>query len=308
LPKTSVAKGTANKTLASTVGGTAKRTGFSLKLALLCGFFSFLPANHEMSGQVDSKGTPDQGKLAKILEEANAYCRRLEALALDYVCVESVSERVDPYLDSKQLRLPFPRNYPTGVNNYKYDYQLVRKDGEIRENRVLIEENPMKKDEKEAQLKTSVFLLSRVLFGPIAVLSRERQNYYDYRIIEDVELKGDKAFLMEANPRPRFPQRIVSGKVWIRREDYCILKIEWHQRSITNFWVIEDRAKRYKAEPKITFVTEFGFEKNTIRFPSQCFIEEAYRNKKGRKFVRSETTVQYSDYKFFTVETEIRIK
>jgi hypothetical protein len=72
--------------------------------------------------------------------------------------------------------------------------------------------------------------------------------------------------------------------------------------------VIEERARRYKAEPEIRFVTEFGFENNGIRFPSKCSIEEAYRNKKRRRFVRSETTALYSDYKFFTVETEVRIK
>ena len=64
----------------------------------------------------------------------------------------------------------------------------------------------------------------------------------------------------------------------------------------------------YKAEPEITFVTEFGFEHNMIGFPSNCCIEEAYRDKKGRKIVRSETTVNYCDYRFFIVETEVTIK
>ncbi len=36
------------------------------------------------------------------------------------------------------------------------------------------------------------------------------------------------------------------------------------------------------------------------------FIEEAYLNERGRKFVRSETTVEYTDFKFFTVEVEVK--
>jgi len=74
------------------------------------------------------------------------------------------------------------------------------------------------------------------------------------------------------------------------------------------FWVIEERARRYKAEPEVTFVTEYGLEKKTLRFLSRGIIEEAYRKKKGRKRVRSETKADYTDYKFFTVEVEVEPK
>jgi hypothetical protein len=43
-----------------------------------------------------------------------------------------------------------------------------------------------------------------------------------------------------------------------------------------------------------------------IRFPSRFSIEEAYLDSGGKKFVRSETTVVYRDFKFFTVEVEVR--
>jgi len=56
----------------------------------------------------------------------------------------------------------------------------------------------------------------------------------------------------------------------------------------------------------MTLVSEYKVEKNGIRFSSRYFIEEAYIGKKGKKFISSETTVIYRDYKFFTVETEIK--
>lgn len=53
-------------------------------------------------------------------------------------------------------------------------------------------------------------------------------------------------------------------------------------------------------------VSEFQAEKNGLRFPTQLYIEEAYLDKRGRPFVRSKTTVTYKDFKFFTVEVEIK--
>jgi hypothetical protein len=53
-------------------------------------------------------------------------------------------------------------------------------------------------------------------------------------------------------------------------------------------------------------VTEYGFEKNGIRFPSRDTSEEAYLKPDGTKFIRSRTSVVYRDYKFFTVETDIK--
>jgi hypothetical protein len=46
--------------------------------------------------------------------------------------------------------------------------------------------------------------------------------------------------------------------------------------------------------------------KNGIRFPSRLFVEEAYISAWGRAFVRSETAVVYRNFRFFTVEVEIR--
>ena len=57
--------------------------------------------------------------------------------------------------------------------------------------------------------------------------------------------------------------------------------------------------------PEITAYSEFGFEKNGLRFPSRSYTENAYILKDKRKFVNAEMTIVYKDYKFFTVETEI---
>jgi len=58
--------------------------------------------------------------------------------------------------------------------------------------------------------------------------------------------------------------------------------------------------------PRITLTSEFAVEKNGLRFPSRLVAEEAYLNDRGRTFVRSTTAVAYKDFKFFTVEVDVR--
>ena len=70
---------------------------------------------------------------------------------------------------------------------------------------------------------------------------------------------------------------------------------------------IRETARRLKSTPQILQVTEFGFEKNGVRFPNRFSIEEAYVNKKGKKSLRSTLNVVYRDYKFFTVVVDTSV-
>ena len=52
----------------------------------------------------------------------------------------------------------------------------------------------------------------------------------------------------------------------------------------------------------------YGVEKNGVRFPSKQLIQEVFVNNKGEKVVVKELSFVYEDYKFFTVEIEIKYK
>ena len=93
----------------------------------------------------------------------------------------------------------------------------------------------------------------------------------------------------------------------MRKSDFSILKIEWLQQSIKGYDWVEEKAKKLGAKPRLTLIAEYGFEKSGIRFPSKYSLDEVYIKVRGR-FHASKTVVIYEDYKFFTVETEIRIK
>lgn len=255
----------------------------------------------------------DQAKMAQILKQSKEYCRRLAHAALDFVCMEEVSEKkiniiqvlemIRFGMGSRVVEKEFVRKH-----KYLYDYQFIHKDDRKIEKRILLEEDGIKKREEVTRLKTTMFQYKNVIFGPINLLDEDRQPFYNYKMIGDELIDGKKTLVIEATPIPTFREQILWGKIWVCESDFSILKIEWNQDRMAHSAIIKDMARRYKAEPRITHLTEFGFEKNGIRFPSRYFIEEVYIKKKGKKIVHSETQVIYKDYKFFTVETDVKFK
>ncbi len=261
------------------------------KIILLVIFLTFLSA--QFFSHSDNPKMVDQEELELILKKCEEYCERLKNVSLYFVCIEEIKEKV---------------YYFRGVekNKYIYDYQLIRKGNSTDEQRILIEENGQEKNDLDAQLKTKRFQHKFIVFGPIGLLGQKQQKNYDYKILKNVNYKKEKAVILEA--LPKFPQEnnALYGKIWIRKKDFAILKIEWEQESMENFEEIEKLAERRNATPLITFISEFGFEKNKIRFPNKYSVEEMYiHHRRGRRSLRSETTVVYDNYKFFIVDTKV---
>jgi len=255
-------------------------------------------------------GLKNEVDLDKILQKCAEYCQKLANSSLYFVCNEKVKEEI---FRSPPVYVFGGRTYSTAVvgrltqkNVYVYDYQLIRKNFEINEKRILIEENGKKKNEKDARLKTRIFSHSNLIFGPVGLLSEFWQEYYDYKIIKREKFKRNKVIVVEATPIPHMRTTNLYGRIWVREDDFSIVKIEWEQESIKNYELIEEFAEKLKAKPELEFLAEYAFEKNGIRFPSKCAITETYIRQRGGRYTRSKTTITYKGYKFFTVETEVK--
>jgi len=274
-------------------------------------FFQYIPA------QEKPKIAADKAKLAAILRKTRQYCAKLENAAFYFVCLEEVTEKISipkgfvqvPIavnvrdLESSTRRLK--RTGKTKVNTFLYEYQLIRKEGQDEETRILLKKNGKKSYQKDAMLEISQFQYEKLIFGPSGLLSYYWQRYHDYEIIKEEILNGEKVIVIAAIPKASLEENYPFGKIWVREGDFAILKIEWDEKSLENLQIIKERAERYRAEPQVTIISEFGFEKNKIRFPSRFTFEEAYLDSRGEKFVRLEITVVYEDYKFFTVDVDV---
>lgn len=281
-------------------GGFSKRA--CLRTAVLVDLIICLLPSFAQSASNQS----DQMKMLEIRQKAKEYCRRLADVALDFVCLEEVSEK---YIE----RVPFRARHSLSSHidlqrkhTYLYDYQFFRKNGRKVENRILLKQEGREIKVKVTFLQTRMFVYKNVLFGPINLLAEDRQLFFNYKMIGNEILDGRKTVVIEAIPKPGFRKMVDEGKIWVDEKNFSILKIEWNHDRMTKSAIIQDMAERYKGEPRITQIMEFRFEKNGIRFPSRYFIEEAYIKKKGKKIVHSETVIIYKDYKFFTVETEVK--
>ncbi len=287
-------------------------------LVFLAGFLSILLASGSAFGQTR------RVVLKTLLEKEAEYCRRLDNVRLDLVCLEDITETIDQSKDVKTTDSVAPLNV-AGMTEGSwtregsmipatrmkrtllYDFQFVRKAGAIRESRILLKINGKETREDNAKLKTAFFVYKNALMGPVGIFAEQWQRRLDYKLGESVVLEGKPVVKIEVTPKAGLPGLpFLSGTAYVDENTLEILKIEWSEKGVGNLEIFEKRGEKYGLTPHISMVSEFNVEKNGIRFPTRHRIEEQYLDKKGKKFVRSVTSVAYGGFKFFTVEVETR--
>lgn len=270
----------------------------------------------QIISQTDNPKINDQNELEEILVKCAKYCEKLTHSVLDFVCTEKIAVEINTVRikrrevigehDDKTLLMSKVWEEKNKKNTYTYDYQMIRKDNIIRDRRTLLRENGKKKHEENAQLKIKRFKHHNMIFGPIALLDIQWQPFYDYKIIQRRKFKGDNVIVIEATPKVTIKTENPYGKVWIREEDFSIVKIEWDQNSLPNLEIFIKDAEIFKARPEFEIYVEYAFDKNGIRFPSKYSVIETYYQGRKIYFTRSRIQVTYKDYKFFIVESVVK--
>lgn len=248
----------------------------------------------------------DQSELSNILKKSAEYCEMLAHSVFHFVCLEEIEERI--YYSPQRFSLYLTSARFFKKKRYVYDYQLIWKQDKIQERRTLVEENGQEKNETDAPLKTKRFKHKNMVFGPIGLLSEFWQPRHDYEILKEEKVNGEKAILIQAVPKSTEGQDHLYGRIWVKKSDSSILRIEWDQMSMGNFEEVQQIARRLRAEPRITLVAEYGYEKKGLRFPSKFMIKEEYIRRAPSRIKMSEIKISYRDYKFFVVETDVEYK
>jgi hypothetical protein len=246
-------------------------------------------------------------RLINLLGKTALYCHRLENAALDFVCLEEITEDIDY---SREKSGDFAsKDTIVEKNTYLYDYQFIRKENikkEVRKPLMIMKDGRLA-TVKEPGLLTSAVRVEYVLFGPIGLLGENWRPRRNFRIAGEDAVIGERAVILESRIRPGMEGSHCDGNAWIRESDGSVLKIEWDQSTLGGFKQIEERARSFKAEPRMTSTTEYGFEKNGLRFPSLDITEEAYLKAGKEPFIRARTVIRYKNYRFFTVESKAEV-
>lgn len=254
------------------------------------------------------EGEPD---LEIILKNCGNYCEKLSRSVLYFVCEERVKQET---WEGGEVAISSLSGYSiVGSTRRKiekkefvYDYQLLSRNNSISEVRHLVEEDGKEKREEFTALKGLRFEHKNVIMGPIGVMSNAWQQFHEYRFLKEERFKEEPTWIIEALPKDGNATGQLFGRVWVSQNDFSVVRIEWKQQSIRGYEKLMEDCRKQGLEPFITLVSEYAFKKNGIRFPSLYELTERYSYRGNRKFTASIKAVTYSDYRFFTVETDVK--
>jgi hypothetical protein len=246
-------------------------------------------------------------RIKKILEKTGDYCEKLKTSAFHFFCNEEIMEKVDLSKEVSSMGSigSLALKKPVVKKKYLYEYQLLKEGDKINETRKLLKRDNVKTQEENARLETWGYYYEKLIFGPIALLGKYWQPSHYYKIEKEELLDGEKVIVIESIPTEFSKENPLFGMIWIRERDFSVMKIQWNPKSMGNFPEIIATAEKYGAVPDMICTAEFNIEKNGIRFPNRYYMEEAYIDEKGKRFVRVEQNVILKAHMFFTVGTDV---
>lgn len=270
------------------------------------------PSKDAISHVGESGARQESDDLPAILGRCAAYCAKVRAAALHFVCEEKIDETLFEdrarMVSSKTLDDVTYTTVRAGRNRLLFDYQLIKREGTLEEKRTLLEFNGKKPDAPNASLKPRRFQSSNPVFGPVGFFDENWHEFYEYRLNRKHDrLLGREAYVIKVTPKIEIENKPNHGTLWVDTEDAGVLKIEVDGSSLAGYDDVAAEAKRHDMKPDFVVIHEYGVSRNSVRFPSRTWFLERYQRLGGETF-RSRTEILYENYRFFMVETEAVIK
>jgi hypothetical protein len=269
-------------------------------------------------------------ELQFLLDNAAAYCEKLKNSAFHFFCKEKIVESRNSlysgvnvsteisdrsvYTQRNVRPMGFFTDEITAVKTYTFSYRLLKSGTKIREEREWLSSKDNIPISRDHVVKPTTFFSQRVIFAPLTLLARERQDRYHFRFIRFDTRKDRRAAVIEAIPKYQEQENTIYGIVWIDLEDFSVLKIEADPRSINGYQSLLKIEKQLNTRLFLTLEIQFDELRDGIRFPTEVLMLEKY---KGGRYVstykgpkgweRNRTTFTYTDYQFFDVKVEVSI-
>jgi hypothetical protein len=274
--------------------------------------------------------TIDAGEMKRILQGAADYCDRLKKSAFHFYCREKIletripisdAEHIDPHIDEvsqkKMADMALDQirtKVYTNVKGYVFGYRLVKQGSRIKEERDWLSSTDNIKVEREQVVNPRIFFSEKAIFAPITLLDRSRQEFYDYRFIRVDNYNKRRAALIKAVPRKKNKTDSIYGTIWIDMEDFSVMKIEADPRSIRGYEKLKQLAVKLRTRLHLSLESEFDEIHDGIRFPTKVHMLEKYKGgriianfRDQRGWERTRTEFVYSDYRFFSVQTDVTV-
>jgi hypothetical protein len=282
-----------------------------ISLILAFAMALFVPSDQLRAGT--QKKLMDQMSMTEILIATGEYCERIKQMALQYICLEKITD-IDKFFGGMSPSSEMQRENTifnvqrTRRQTYTYDYQLIKQDDELIEQRIMLEKNGRKRHQENADLSHLKYFSQFLIYGPVGFLSRYWQSLFTYTYIGEDEFKGEPVVIIQAVPNEIRLDNSNIGRIWINK-DFQILRVEWEPSSIQNYEDGTIHSKLGEFKKKVVWTVDYSVEKNGILFPGQQLIQEIYfqdsPNGIRRKAVKREIRTIYDNYKYFIVESQV---
>jgi len=264
-------------------------------------------------------------ELQMILDKCTEYTFKLSESALHYVCHEKIREKfkkleeqeigmmVGGHMDllpNEIMQAEDKRLILAGSerHSYIYDYQLIRKKGNIMEKRIPIDKNAKEVSQEDIPQEEKPIYSLKPILVPAQLLSNEQRPRFLFKLAKDEKIKGELVFVIEARLRPGQTGNIRGGKLWVRKSDFRIVRAEVETDFVEGFEKILLECNQYYLKPHFKSTYYYEIEKNNLLFPSRSEICVEYSGLlASKKGIKLEVEVTYKNYKFFTVETDHNI-
>jgi len=271
--------------------------------------------SRELKAEKDIKNK--NKSLEKYLKQGSDYCKKILENAFKYFCKEEIvisTVEINRYVPpSLILRRPLSiYDFTRQSKKYLFDYQLISKNGKIKEQRKLYNRNT--NSVSNSNLIINLILSERPVYGPVLFFSKANQSKFIFIV------KGYKKYLdskvvkigIKSNTNDSL---IKSGEILLDTNTSALRKINVLVRPNDSFKSLIKFKKMLHSRLYLKCIIKYDQKYKDVYFPTKVEIIETY---KGGRFVKqnmglegwekSRTVYRYYDYKFFDVSLNVNIK
>jgi len=266
-------------------------------------------------------------ELRNVLDKCDEYCQKLTAASLYYVCTEKITEISRQVMertgglirglghDSRTGKEIMEATFTYAAlgnrrkSEFLYDYQLIRKEGQVEERQVLLEKDGRKvTGQNPPQPATRLYSL-KPIYVPAWLLSGEQQAVFSYMLAKEEKVSGKEVFVIEVKPRMPESGNLKGGRIWLDKSTYRVLKAEVRTTLLPGCEPLFQECSINHWKPLSTAIHYYEIEKNGILYPSRSVIRIEYdKMVSPKRDVKYAANIRYGRYRFFTVETEAGIR
>jgi len=291
---------------------------------IVFGIFVFASMQRSEDSKIKNSTSDD---LKKILGNTATYCEKLKTAVFHFVCDEKVEETIEQWLSygikNWEVR-DFLKKRRTRINrdlskkSRKYDeyisqYQVIQKDNQIKEYRLLLRDNGKKVLKKDAKLNTVIYSRN-VSLSPLILFAIENQDKFIYKILKKKKIMDRNAFVVEIKLKKKAAKKSIFATAWVDTIDFSVLKFKAFPDSFRGYDYLVRIADKSMENVKISDTHYFGYQRNGIRFPTKVQIVLSYNQKLADeddnhfrevwKWTKIRTTFAHKNHRFFNVTVD----